>query len=151
MKRPKPRHKMSGRAKHVRLYKDMLNTTAYRNLCSVARDLLVQLEYRYNGSNNGYIIMSHREALDCVGTNSNRAITKAFRQLHTHGFIKPRKKGGFTVKQRLATEWILSNHEFDGRQPTREYLHWRPTPKVVKPRAVDTVIDFAAIRKVRAQ
>ena len=51
-------------AKHVRFYWHLLESEAYRHASPVARCLLTELEYRYNGENNGYIAMSVREAAD---------------------------------------------------------------------------------------
>ena len=68
---------------------------------------------RYNGSNNGNIVMSYREAQELLGC-SNKPIPGAFRELQDRGFIKPNKKGSFSWKMRFdgtgrATTWILTS------------------------------------------
>ena len=126
-RRPKSPSKMDARAKHLRVYRFMFESPAYRSLLSVARCLLHELMYRFNGQNNGYVAFSHREALDEIGTRSNRAVTDAFKELQSKGFIRPRVIGSFNLKRRHATEWILTHEEYGGREATKDFMRWRPT------------------------
>ena len=57
-----------------------------------ARSLLVELKLLYNGSNNGELFLSVRDAAARFSTGTHQA-TAAFRQLEDHGFIKPRQRG----------------------------------------------------------
>ncbi len=56
----------TGRSKgdgaHVRLYRWLLNSPAYRSLWPASRALLVEVMALYNGHNNGELFLSHREA-----------------------------------------------------------------------------------------
>ena len=113
-------------AKHVRFYWHLLESEAYRHASPVARCLLTELEYRYNGENNGYIAMSVREAADRLGCGKNQAAT-AFHDLEHLGFIRCRQRGAFTNKRRLASEWILTEHPFTGQKATKDYKQWRRT------------------------
>lgn len=124
-----PSHNNKGRskkeAKHVRHYEWELSCPAYRSLSVYGRCLLTELKRRYNGSNNGYISMSVREAEQLLGC-SRRPVLKAFDELQQKGFITARQKGSFDWKVRHATEWLLTEYPFMGNLPTKEFMSWRP-------------------------
>ena len=151
----KPRTKMDPRDKFIMIRRWMYESAAYRSLSSVARDLLNELIYRFNGQNNGYVGLSHRQALERIGTKSNRAITDAFRELQTKGFIRPRAIGSFNLKSRHSTEWILTHLDYGGRELTKEFMRWHP-PDEKKSRGADcmptgcnlhAVVPFTNARK----
>jgi hypothetical protein len=73
----------------VRLYRWELESAAYRSLSLRARCLLVELKALYNGSNNGELFLSVRDAVARLNTGTHQA-TAAFRELEDRGFIKPR-------------------------------------------------------------
>ena len=56
---------------------------------------------------------------------SKSSISRALKQLETHGFIKLVKKGYFTG--RMASEYALTDEQLDGYPPTRERRQWKPT------------------------
>ena len=97
---------------YVQLYHWLRATPAWRSLGPYARCLYVEMRGRYNGSNNGNIVMSYREAQELLGC-SNKPIPGAFLELQDRGFVKPNKKGSFSWKMRFngagrATTWILT-------------------------------------------
>ena len=96
-----------GAAKHVRVYRWMLTSPAYRALSNYARCLLLELGARHNGDNNGHIPMSVREAAGLLGCSQPTAC-KAFQELTGKGFIRAHEKGAFHVKVRHSTTWILT-------------------------------------------
>ena len=51
-------------ASHVRLYRWVLKSAAYRSLDCYARSLLVELYGLYSGSNNGGLFLSVRESAE---------------------------------------------------------------------------------------
>lgn len=111
-------------AKHVRLYEWLLRSEAYRSLSVYSRALLVEVSRCYNGTNNGYIGLSVRQAalsLNC----SDKPIRKAFAELQEKGFLKIKTKGGFNRKISHSTEWILTQHEYDGKLATKEFMRWK--------------------------
>ncbi|MCZ6591643.1 MAG: hypothetical protein O7B98_10970 [Alphaproteobacteria bacterium] len=112
-----------GEPKHVRIYRWMFDCPAYRSLNVYERCLLVELGRRYNGTNNGEISMSVREAANRLGCSINPA-AKAFRGLEGRGFIRTHVKGAFNVKQRHATTWILTEYEYAGKKPTKDFMKW---------------------------
>lgn len=125
--RPDGRSKYQS-GKHVQLHEWMLQSAAYRSLSCYSRCLLVELGRIYNGSNNGWIALSVRDAAERLGVATNTAL-KAFRQLEDRGFIRPHEKGVFTRKDRHATTWVLTEHPYAGQVPTKEFMRWRPAKK----------------------
>lgn len=123
------KHAANGRRnrepKHVRQYEWMLASAAYRNLPCYARCLLTELGRRYNGTNNGDIPMSIREAAGLLRTGKDQA-TKAFADLQDRGFIKQNVKGCFTLKARHATTWVLTEYRLNDQPPTKEFMKWKP-------------------------
>lgn len=105
----------------------MLNSLAWKALKASSRAVYVVLAQRYNGSNNGRIALSARDAADLCNINKDTA-TKAFRELIELGFIECATPGGFSRKVRHATEWRLTQHRCDltGALPTKAFVRWRP-------------------------
>jgi len=131
------KHNAKGRsardAKHVRLYWWELETEAYRSLGPHARALLVELKFRFNGNNNGFISLSQDEAAGLLNCARGTA-AKAFADLEAKGFVKARQRGSFGWKVRHATEWILTAEEYDGKLPTKDFRRWpekKPGPSHV--------------------
>ena len=84
---------------------------------------------RYNGQNNGRIGLSVRDAARLAHVAPGTA-QKALKSLQEHGFIKCRKKGAFSLKQRHATEWELTCWALKfGRPATHDYKQWMPPQK----------------------
>ena len=112
-------------AKHVGLYMHLLLSKAWRRLSCNGRSLYIELAYRYNGENNGRVPLSVREAAEALNIAPNTAL-KAFGELRATGFIKVRRLGSFGLKQRHATEWILTEYGLSGERPTKDYQQWQP-------------------------
>jgi hypothetical protein len=123
---PKGRSKRD--AKHVRLYWWIMDSSAWRHLSCYSRALLVETMYRFDGSNNGRVIMSVREAAALLNADPKTA-HKALRQLQDVGFIKPAERGSFNVKQPLATSWILTMFPLGEALPTKNFMRWTPPRK----------------------
>lgn len=114
--------------KFVRLDNFLLKTAAWNDLKPDARALYIVLKSIFSGINNGHIFLSVRRAGEKINRHKDTA-SKAFKELESHGFIKPRQKGAFDYKKRHATEWILTEHEYNGQKATKDYLHWQPEEK----------------------
>ena len=131
-RRPGRRTSSDGRSlgdtKHVRLHKWLLNGAAYRSLSCYARATLVELYDLYNGSNNGEMFLSVREAARRIGTSARTAM-KALDQLKERGFIRPHRAGAFSVKFKYATSWILTEFSFAGELPEKTFMSWRSSSK----------------------
>ncbi|MBL4601249.1 MAG: hypothetical protein JKY84_00745 [Emcibacteraceae bacterium] len=121
-------HNHKGRSKnglrYVGLPHYLMQSPAYRALSTNARALYCEFLFRYNGGNNGDIIMSVRMAANWIDCASNTAV-KAIGELQVNGFIKLKSKGSFTFKHRHASEWISTLHEYNGSSPTKDFMAWR--------------------------
>lgn len=105
----------------VQLHYWLLDSDAFRELPGNAVKLLLRLGTRFNGSNNGAISMSTREAkheLDC----SHNHAAKCFHVLEDAGFIRVTQKGAFDWKKRHATTWRLTWLDCGGEPATKEFM-----------------------------
>src|SRR5947207_594473 len=107
---------MSGRRKRgkwapfVQLFHWMLDSKAWRDLDGNARAIYVQLQRRYNGTNNGRIGYSARQGADDLKIGKATA-ARALRSLQAHGFIVVEKCGAFHLKIRHASEYRLTAYD----------------------------------------
>lgn len=125
---------------HVRLHHWLLSTPAYISLDPPARAVLVEIMRIFNGSNNGKLALSVRDAGERCRISKNTA-ARAFHQLIDRGFIEVSKKSAFTVKSRLATEWALTEHRNDatGQIPSKAFIKWSPKNQNTVPSQVHSV------------
>lgn len=98
-----------------------LRSNAWERLSLPGRCLFIELLQRYNGSNNGEISFSNREAVRKLGVGKNTA-TKLFRELEDFGFITASQRGSFDWKVRHATNWEITNFDRNGRPATRDFM-----------------------------
>lgn len=120
---------------YVQLFHWIRQTGAWRSLAPYSRLLYVEIRGRYNGSNNGDISMSYREAEELLGC-SNGPIIIAFRELQDRGFIVPVQLGSFDWKRHMAgahraTTWRLTELPQDIPErtliPSYEFKSWVPS------------------------
>jgi DNA-binding transcriptional MocR family regulator len=121
--------------RYVRLPEYMLASAAWQSLDGNCRALYIEIARRYRGpsSNNGKIPYSVREAAKALHVGHSTA-QRCFEKLQDRGFIKISKRSGFSVKGRLATEWLLTEFSDDTNGtlalPAKDFMHWaeRDTP-----------------------
>src|SRR4051794_8826871 len=106
-KRHDNRGRSTGEARHVRLYHWLLATPAWKSLGAVERSIYVEMAALFNGSNNGKIVYSIRQAAESLRIGKSKA-AHAIARLVDRGFIVAEVKGGFNRKARHATEWRLT-------------------------------------------
>ncbi len=118
-----------GRGKHgprfLQLHHYLLHCEAWRSLKPVRRSIYIEIAQRFNGSNNGEISFSVREAASCVHCSKDTA-SEAFHELEEKGFIRRNICGSFNYKLRHATTWILTQHPHNGESPTKDFMKWKP-------------------------
>ena len=134
--RPKRRVNATGRSEggsaHVRFYWWELESDAFRSLSPVARCVLLELKALYNGTNNGTLFLSAREAARRVGVGKTKA-WEALKELQERGFIQVAQAGAFSWKTASrrgdATAWTLTEFPLaNGKGPgTREFMRWKST------------------------
>ncbi len=103
----------------------MLDSPAYRSLDVYARALIVELDYLYNGSNNGSIGLGARVAADRINVGKNKA-HKSLRALRERGFIIATNEDEFRFTTGKQTNWRLTWRDCEGAPPSREFMQWRP-------------------------
>ena len=100
--------KIQGKGHHgpsfIQLFHHVKRSTSYHGLSPIARALLIELIDRYNGCNNGFIVLSVREAAYELGC-SKSTISEAFSELDDSNLARPTKVGAWRGRQ--ATEWRL--------------------------------------------
>ena len=81
----------------IRIDRQFWRSKAVENLSTHAKLLLIELQYRHNGSNNGNLSMSFIEAsarLRC----SKSTVVRSFAELHQAGLIEITVRGSFDLK-----------------------------------------------------
>lgn len=124
---------------------------AYRDLDTVARCLYAALRRRYNGRNNGAIALGCRDAAAEMNV-APRTITRAFRDLEQHGFVRIAADSSFHQK-RLAREWLLTDVRDDrsGAAGTKDFMRWVPSLEASSKVQIATVSNIMGMpQKVRA-
>jgi hypothetical protein len=121
-----PNGRTSSDSRHVRLYHWLMRTEAWRDLDTVARCAYLELDARYNGSNNGRIPFSCREMARALRCSKATAL-RALRRLQDHGFVIQKRAASFDCKVRHAPEWLLTEFrsDLDGSLASKEFVHWR--------------------------
>jgi hypothetical protein len=155
--RAKNRPDATGRnptSRFVRLDHRLLTSNAYRSLTPNARALLVELAMLENGSNNGSLYLSVRDAADRIGVADVSAASKAFTDLTAMGFIQMTHDSHFRVKaseKSRARCWRLTWVAGPGRKaPSWDLLDREPEPKTRARRRMDRGLRaLAAYRKDR--
>lgn len=117
----KGRSKSAG--KFVMLSEYVLRSEAYRHLSVYGRALLVEFIRKYDGTNNGFIALSVRDAQELLGC-SDRPTRKALKELQDKGFVTIRKKGAYSRKVPHATEWALTEHPIGQTPATKDFMRW---------------------------
>jgi DNA-binding MarR family transcriptional regulator len=84
--------------RYFQLHHYMMKTDAWRNLSSAARAVYLQIGFRYDGSNNGKIAYSVRDAAGECNLDKGTA-SRAFKELFDRGFIEETRHGGITRKR----------------------------------------------------
>jgi len=97
---------------HVRLHHYLLKTSAWLGLSTAARAVYIQTALRYNGSNNGRIAFSGRDAASECNLARDTA-RRAFKELVDAGFLEETRHGGLIRKTRIASEWRLTAYKCD--------------------------------------
>ncbi len=123
------RHKR-GTVRFVQLPEWLMASEAWATLKPGPRALYVELKRRYNGSNNGRIFLSHRDAAALLNVHRN-TVGKWFAELTKRGFIwmaQPPHLGPSGIGQ--ASLWGLSEETTDDGKPARKtFMSWRQKTK----------------------
>ena len=120
-----------GRSKHtpyIMLHRGVTNSPAWKALSCESKCLVLLVWERHNGTNNGSIPLSHREARSELSIGNTKT-ARAFKQAQAHGFLIQRTKGSFDWKvgagQGRATEWELTTEPCNNKPAKSDYRNWK--------------------------
>lgn len=85
-------------ARFVKLDHRLLSSSAFRSLSAPARNLLVEMMMIHNGSNNGSLYLSVRDATDRLGYSDKLAVGKMFDELIEAGLVTVTREADFHIK-----------------------------------------------------
>lgn len=121
--------KKKGGARHVQLPEWLQVTEAWATMKPGPRALYIELKRRFNGSNNGHIFLSHRDAARALNVGRD-TVSGYFRDLSERGFIAVTQGhclGPEGIGQ--STHYRLTEALHDGKPATKEFTKWRPSEK----------------------
>lgn len=128
--KPYKGHK-KGAGRHVQLPEWLQASEAWRTLPVGPRALYVELKRRFNGSNNGRVILSYRDAAKAINAHRN-TVGRWFSELQERGFIVMAQApylGPSGVGK--SSHWTLTEYPTDNMKPaTVNFMRW---PEKQKP------------------
>lgn len=135
-----------GAGRHVQLPEYLQATEAWASLKPGPRALYIELKRRFNGSNNGRIFLSQRDAAEAINVHRN-SVGGYFAELEARGLIAMTRApflGPSGVGQ--ASVWALQEFPTaDGKSAQQGFLKWRekqnPRTKTVPARHNDCATD----------
>lgn len=114
-----------GAGRHVQLPEWVQQTKAWATLKPSPRALYIELKRRYTGSNNGRIVLSHRDAANLLNVHRN-SVGPWFKELEERGFIVMTQAphlGPSGVGQ--SSHWTLTEMETDNmKTASKAFARW---------------------------
>jgi len=125
-------HKRGAGGRHVQLPEWLQASEAWATMKPGPRALYIELKRRYNGANNGRVILSHRDAAKALAVHRN-TVGQWFEELTERGFIRMTQGshlGPSGIGQ--APHWALDEVPTDDLKSARKnFMNWR---RIQKPR-----------------
>ncbi|MDE4174913.1 hypothetical protein PXK01_12170 [Phaeobacter sp. PT47_59] len=126
-RKPYKRHKR-GAGRHVQLHEWLQASPAWGSLKPGPRALYIELKRRFNGSNNGAIILSYRDAAKALSAHRN-TVGGWFDALEERGFIHATRGhclGPSGIGE--AAHWALDELPTqDGKPARKAFMRWHET------------------------
>ena len=126
MSRKYYKQKKKGAVRFVQLHEWFQKTTAWSTLPPGPRALYIELKRRHTGSNNGHIILSHREAAKLLHVHRN-TVGPWFKELEARGFIvmtQAHYLGPSGVGQ--TSHWLLTEIRGHGKETaSKAFASWQ--------------------------
>jgi len=124
------KHDRKGRSKtggkFVALPEYLLASEAWGSLTPTQRVVYIELRRVYNGTNNGCLALSVRNAATRCNVHRN-SVGPALKVLHERGLTECATPSSFGTNARRAAEYRLTDQRCDrsGAPPSKAFLHWR--------------------------
>ena len=126
-KRKSYKHGKKGGQRFVMLSEWFQSCPAWDTLKPGPRALYIEMKRRFSGTNNGEIMLSHREASDLLNVHRN-TVGPWFRILEERGFIRQVQGpclGPSGVGQTAL--WVLEEEATqDGKPAGKAFMRWEP-------------------------
>lgn len=121
----KSRFKRKGKSKFLMIEGYIMRSPAWRALTPNDKAAYLELKWRYDGLNNGRIGLGCRELAEAMQSSKDTA-RRSLESLMEKGFLAKAKPSGFNVKNRVATEWRLTEYNCDlsGHHATKDFMRW---------------------------
>jgi hypothetical protein len=119
-----------GTGRHVQLPEWLQASKAWSTLKPGPRALYIELKRRFNGSNNGKIILSHRDAAMALSVHRN-TVGPWFQELQDRGFIRM-TLGPYLGPSGIGKSamWELDEMPTADKKPAQKaFMSWRPKQK----------------------
>ena len=113
-----------GEGQYALLPYAMLLSPAWLSLSGPATRVWLLLRCRFNGGNNGQLILSLEEAARLLRLGK-ATVLDALRELEEKALIVCTRRGQWYG--RLASTWAVTDKGVNGEQPTNAWRHWRPS------------------------
>ncbi len=151
--KPYKSHKR-GAGRHVQLPEWLKASEAWATLRPGPRALYVELKRRFNGRNNGHILLSHRDAAKALHVHYN-TVGPYFKELQDRGFIRMTQGyhlGASGIGQ--TSHWALEELPTDDlKSAQKSFMSWReiqnPRTKNGTPRHNNSDTDQLQASKIR--
>lgn len=118
------RRKKSG-GRFVQMYEWVMRSAAWNSLKPGPRALYLEIKRRYNGTNNGEIVLSHRQAAELLNVHRN-TVGPWFDTLIARGFIELAcgpHLGSLGIGK--ASVWRLTEEPSSDRRPaSKTFMQW---------------------------
>lgn len=95
----------------VRLFNELIESKAWRELSCYARTIYIEIRYKYNGRNDKNLSYTYREGIKIMARNS---FAKALKELVNNGLIDIIRSGGLYRKNNifgLSDRWKFYGQE----------------------------------------
>ncbi|MCF3973931.1 hypothetical protein [Paracoccus salsus] len=128
------KHHKRGTGKFVQLREYLQASEAWATMRPGPRALYVEIKRRFNGSNNGSLYLSHRDAAIALNVARN-TVAGWFRELEARGFIRKTAAhylGPSGIGQ--ASLYALEEETCDGKPATKGFMRWKQ--KTESPRKI---------------
>lgn len=126
MSRKAYKEKKRGTGRHVQLHEWLQASLAWSSLKPGPRALYIELKRRYNGNNNGAIILSHRDAAKALNVHRN-TVGDYFKELEERGLIHATRGsclGPAGIGE--AAHWALDELPTqDGKSARKAFMRWQ--------------------------
>ncbi|MBE3637433.1 helix-turn-helix domain-containing protein [Mangrovicoccus algicola] len=130
MSRKPYKRSKKGAGRFVQLHEWVQATEAWATLKPGPRALYIELKRRYNGANNGQILLSYRDAARLLSVHRN-TVGGWFDELEARGFIHA-KRGHCLGPSGIGetSHWALDEEAtMDGKPARKAFASWTPEQK----------------------